>query len=246
MRLHKKSGFTLIELLVVMAIIMILSGLILSVISYVNKKSARTRAVNEIAALSAALENYKADNGIYPDDGNVQNAGTYSKGYTDNLDARTVSNGDPTQSTYINAGLVLYRALSGDRNLNRTLDTTGTTDSGLDLDGNALNPPLSSPLTEYYHFAASQLLPTGGIGTITSIVDPFGYSYGYSTAYQGDIAANNNNTTATTPANGYNPTYDLWSTSAQIGQPTDTTTQTNAKRMQWITNWQNSGANSGQ
>lgn len=60
------SAFTLIELLVVIAIIAILAGLILSTAGYVQKKGATSRAEAEIAALSAALESYKADNGEYP------------------------------------------------------------------------------------------------------------------------------------------------------------------------------------
>ncbi len=60
------EGFTLIELLVVMAIIAILAGLVLSTAGYVQKKGAMSRAEAEIAALSAALESYKADMGDYP------------------------------------------------------------------------------------------------------------------------------------------------------------------------------------
>jgi len=60
------GGFTLIELLVVIAIIAILAGLILSTAGYVQKKGATSRAEAEVAALSAALESYKADNGDYP------------------------------------------------------------------------------------------------------------------------------------------------------------------------------------
>jgi prepilin-type N-terminal cleavage/methylation domain-containing protein len=60
------SAFTLIELLVVIAIIAILAGLILSTAGYIQKKAAMSRAEAEIAALSAALESYKADNGDYP------------------------------------------------------------------------------------------------------------------------------------------------------------------------------------
>jgi type II secretory pathway pseudopilin PulG len=51
---------------VVIIIILILAGLILSISSYVQNKGARARAETEIAAMSAALESYKADNGIYP------------------------------------------------------------------------------------------------------------------------------------------------------------------------------------
>ena len=63
-----RRAFTLIELLIVISIIIILAGLILSTVGYVQKKGARSRAEAEIAAMSAALESYKADNGIYPRD----------------------------------------------------------------------------------------------------------------------------------------------------------------------------------
>src|ERR1700692_3530648 len=60
------GAFTILELLVVMTIIIVLAGLILATSGYVQKKGARSRAEAEIAAMSAALESYKADNGIYP------------------------------------------------------------------------------------------------------------------------------------------------------------------------------------
>ena len=90
----RTSGFTVVELLVVMTIILVLAGLVLATSSYVHNKGARSRAEAEIAALSAALENYKADNGVYP-----------------------VSTLLPTAidfSLYQNAGKPLYRALVGD------------------------------------------------------------------------------------------------------------------------------------
>src|SRR5437667_2150502 len=62
----RNGAVTIIELLVVIIIILILAGLILSISSYVQNKGARARAETEIAAMSAALESYKADNGIYP------------------------------------------------------------------------------------------------------------------------------------------------------------------------------------
>jgi type II secretory pathway pseudopilin PulG len=93
------AAFTLIELLVVMAIIIVLAGLVLSTVGYVQKKGARSRAETEIAAMSAACESYKADNGIYP-----RNAAT-----SDALDAR--SSGNPT--SYRSASLYLYTQLSG-------------------------------------------------------------------------------------------------------------------------------------
>jgi len=71
-------AFTLIELLVVMAIIAILASLILSTAGYVQKKGATSRAEAEIAALSAALESYKADMGDYPTNSNVHPTNTGS------------------------------------------------------------------------------------------------------------------------------------------------------------------------
>src|SRR5216110_1538811 len=74
-------AFSLIELIVVIAIIVILAGLVLSTVGYVQKKGARSRAETEIAAMSAALESYKADNGIYPRNSD-----------TDSLNAQTSGN----------------------------------------------------------------------------------------------------------------------------------------------------------
>lgn len=65
--LQSRRAFTLVELLTVIAIIAILAGLILSTAGYIQKKGAQSRAEAEIAAMEAALESYKADNGIYPE-----------------------------------------------------------------------------------------------------------------------------------------------------------------------------------
>src|SRR5437867_9056880 len=97
-------AFTLIELIVVITVIVILTGLVLSTVGYAQKKGARARAETEIAAISAACESYKADNGVYPRD-NATNQ------YTDILDAR--QNFDATQTVYQNASRYLYDALFG-------------------------------------------------------------------------------------------------------------------------------------
>ena len=63
---RRYNAFTLIELIVVVGIIAVLAALVLSTVGYARKKGARARAETEIAAMSAACENYKADNGVYP------------------------------------------------------------------------------------------------------------------------------------------------------------------------------------
>jgi type II secretory pathway pseudopilin PulG len=197
------GAFTLIELLVVIAIIIVLAGLVLSTVGFVQKKGARSRAETEIAAISAACESYKADNGIYPrGNADLSNTTPYE---TDNLDAR--ANGDPSTTGYKHASLYLYIQLSG-TNANRT--------------------PISGAKS-YLTFKPNQLSPADQTQAVEFIRDPFGNSYGYSTACQGDIDAGN------PPTHGYNPTFDLWSTSSLTtnppGSPPDTITP------QWIKNW---------
>jgi prepilin-type N-terminal cleavage/methylation domain-containing protein len=101
------NGFTLIELVLVVGIITVLGALVLSTVGYARKKGALARAETEIAALSAACENYKADNGIYP-----------SNPDTNNLDPRT--GGNPSSPSYSLTSFYLYTQLSGDTIGNRT------------------------------------------------------------------------------------------------------------------------------
>ena len=79
-RSPRQHGFTLIELLVVITVIAILAGLVLQGAGYAQKKAARSRAEAEIAALSAALENYKSDIGDYPKLTNGSSSGTATPG----------------------------------------------------------------------------------------------------------------------------------------------------------------------
>jgi prepilin-type N-terminal cleavage/methylation domain-containing protein len=213
-----RSAFTLIELIVVVGIITILAGLVLSTAGYARKKGARARAETEIAAMSAACESYKADNAVYPRDPTPNTT-------TDKLNAKTDGNpmpsptpGNPSGATYPPASLVLYRALSGDRNCDRTVSDA---DKNFNIDGNPLSPPLTQLPQSYFTFKPNMLSPVGGTGTVTAIADPFGNSYGYSTANQAN------------PNNGYNPTFDLWSTSGLTTNPGNPDTIT----PQWIKNW---------
>ena len=106
---HKRryNAFTLIELVLVIGIITVLAGLVLSTVGYARKKAALARAESEIAAMSAACENYKADNGVYP-----------SNSDTNNLDART--SGNSSSPSYNLTSLALYNSLFGTTNGSRT------------------------------------------------------------------------------------------------------------------------------
>ena len=94
------NGFTLIELVLVVGIITVLSALVLSTVGYARKKGALARAETEIAAISAACENYKADNGVYPRDVTA----------TDSLDTTAAIN----MSNYQAASQYMYGQLAGD------------------------------------------------------------------------------------------------------------------------------------
>ncbi len=59
-------GFTLIELMSVIIIIVILAGMVIGGLGYVNEKQARSKAQVQIGLLSKALEEYKLDRGEYP------------------------------------------------------------------------------------------------------------------------------------------------------------------------------------
>jgi prepilin-type N-terminal cleavage/methylation domain-containing protein len=207
-------AFTLIELVVVVGVIAILAGLVLSTVGYARKKAALARAETEIAAMSAACENYKSDSGIYPRDPTANTA-------TDALNARTML--DPVTADvtlYRAASLVLYRALSGDRNRDRSVTDA---DKSFNIDGTPLSPPMTQLPQSYFAFKPNMLSPSAGSGTVIAITDAFGNSFGYSTANQYD------------PNTGYNPTFDLWSTAGVAPSPTPVPPAT--QQDLWIKNW---------
>ena len=117
--------------------------------------------------------------------------------YTDTLNAQ--QNFDPTQTVYQNASLYLYGQLSGNPSGDRTTYTQ----------------------QRYFQFKPNMLFPADQTQNVQYIQDPFGNSYGYSTANQADSTK------------GYNPTFDLWSTSGLTASPGNPDTIT----PQWIKNW---------
>ncbi|MGI8821121.1 MAG: type II secretion system protein GspG [Chthoniobacterales bacterium] len=182
-------AFTIIELLIVMSIIIVLAGLVLGTSGYVQKKGQRSRAEAEIAAMSAALESYKADNGVYP-----TSTPTNTLMPTPNAQA----------AYYAAASLYLYQALSG-------------------------NDPGAGPNQKSYFAFKPQMLKTAPNNPtqVLYLRDPFGNSYGYSTAKNPEA-----NPTGYSAAAGYNPTFDLWSTGGS-----DTSVTGTSDPSQWIKNW---------
>src|SRR6267378_2410287 len=77
----------------------------------------------------------------------------------------------------------------------------------------------------YMVFKPNMLFPADQTQNVQYIQDPFGNSYGYST-----VQVATQNTTK-----GYNPTFDLWSTSGLTANPPSSGTDTITP--QWIKNW---------
>lgn len=210
-----QSAFTLIEMLTVMLVIAVLASLVLAVNGLVQSKAARSRADGEKAAIILACENYKSDNGTFPRSED-----------TDAIDPRV--DGNPVSGSgatkYQKSSLLLYSALNGD------FEPAGNPD--FKPEGTVYARELFKPT-----MLGATKGPNGEITAVKFIQDPFGYSYGYSTAgakaeeeYQATLRTTPG-TTRPSDAPGYNPTFDFWSTGGSAG---GTTAKDQGK---WIKNW---------
>ncbi|MES2309717.1 MAG: prepilin-type N-terminal cleavage/methylation domain-containing protein [Verrucomicrobiota bacterium] len=93
-----KKAFTLVEILVVISIIAILAGMTLGVGGSMMDKAKRSRSEGEIAAMEAALERYKIDNGGYP---------------VAEVSPNIENDGDPAEDSYVSGARALFQALCG-------------------------------------------------------------------------------------------------------------------------------------
>lgn len=176
-------AFTLIELLTVICIIAILMALVINVAGMVQTKASRDRASAEIAALSAAMESYKADNGIYPMDEEL----------TDKVDPLSPTTPDSK------ASLFLYKQLSGD-DADASPDFTRTGDE-------RQNPVYFEFETK------KGMVKLSSSKKVEGLTDPWGTYYGYSTIYAAALQKSAvDNTPVPANHKGFNPTFDLWST----------------------------------
>ena len=67
LRARDYRGFTLVELLTVVTIIMILSGMVIGVTSYVNRKSAIDKARTQMETFNMKITEYQTDAGFLPE-----------------------------------------------------------------------------------------------------------------------------------------------------------------------------------
>lgn len=72
----KNEGFTIIELFTVIAIIFLLIGIGVPAYDSWRNRARIAKARSMISAIELALERYKTDNGVYPNDGDDLNDGT--------------------------------------------------------------------------------------------------------------------------------------------------------------------------
>lgn len=216
----QEGGFTLVEMLTVMAVMVILTGLVIGISSSVQYKAAKTQSQGQIAALSAACEAYKADNGGYP----------RTDSETDLLDPRT--EGVPT--SYARACLILYSSLSGDLDMNSVQDKDAT--RYFEFRPEMLN---AKKVNGRIDTAAA---------SVRFIQDPWGNPYGYSTARARDeedyvqavlLAKQSGKPQPDRPAKvrGFNTSYDLWSTGNCSSSQADSSGLGLKDAPRWIKNW---------
>lgn len=110
MKIVSKQGFTLIELLAVIAIIALLSGIILVNVTGAQKRARDAQRKSDLRQIQAALELYRADNGIYFIGFELPACGTALASGTTVYLRKTPC--DPNGATYFNSGRYLYNDIS--------------------------------------------------------------------------------------------------------------------------------------
>lgn len=226
-------------MLLVLAIIVILAGLVLAIGSYVQKKSALSRASGEIAALSSACESYKSDNGNYPRDVPATAGGS---SVTDAISPKTdlELSDSSALAKYAASSLFLYKELTGDK----TGAGGSSKPDGIPDDG------VPRYLKEYDQriLNATKNSATKVITAVNYLQDPFGFPYAYSTAaasqeqtFQTNLLKNpgSKGTTARSTGDalrGFNSgSFDLWSTGGKTKKKSGESND--ALWGSWVKNW---------
>jgi prepilin-type N-terminal cleavage/methylation domain-containing protein len=118
------SGFTLIELLVVISIIGVLSAIVFTSFGSARENSRDKMRQSTLKELALALEVYKSQNGVYPDQGCDDGSGWATpdtsgceNGYIAGMVPDFISElpTDPNQETESNLGFMYRVSSAGDR-----------------------------------------------------------------------------------------------------------------------------------
>ena len=151
-------AFMVRAILVFLVILVVLACLLVGAAGWLQRTDGVPRVEGEIAALSVAIQNYFNDHGDYP-----------RTDSTDELDPRIHGNPatGPAKVKYQRASLDLYSALSGDYEPDK-------------------QPDFKPERKVYYDFKPNNLSTVKDqemrIKQVRFIQDPWGNSYGYSTA----------------------------------------------------------------
>jgi len=210
-----RAGFTLIELLAVITIIVILAGLVVGGMGYVNEKQARSKAQTQIQLLSKGIEEYKLEMGFYPP--------------TTNKTSASSPTGTATSAIlYTKLFYEGYSAIDNPPPANQTTNPPKASRIYLaDLDPTTSKQGWVDPITSSTGTAPR---PTDG----KTIKDPWGNEYCYRSAFamsaQGALTANNGT---------MNPDFDLWSMGkdGQTNAGSNSTANTDAKNRDDIRNF---------
>lgn len=196
-----RAAFTLIELMAVITIIVILAGIVIGGMGYVNEKQAREKAKIQISLLSKALEEYKLDMGIYPPtankpgtftaNGTATSADLYVALFYEGYDYAQ-KNSPPSWTKKV-GGVDVPKAT---RIYLPELDPTNSKQGWVDP-ATSTTPPTSVP-----------------------IKDPWGSQYCYRTATNDKGTAN---------ADTQNPDFDLWSVGKDVKSVPGTTSDPSNK-----------------
>jgi type II secretory pathway pseudopilin PulG len=239
--MRKQSAFTLIELITAMAVIIVLTGLVLSIASYATQKSNKIRAQGEVKMLETACEAYKAEYGVYPQDvestpaGGGGGGGSMSK--TDNLSPK--KHFIPTDKEYEEAGEFFYKQLSGDKR------GTGEDPDGIpDKDEKVYVKEIDPRILKIERDKTDK----NKIIKVHYFQDPWGNPFGYSTAaahdeqeFRAELRKGKKDAIRKTgeELSGFNAdSFDLWSTagSKPSQNPADQKTM-ELEWAKWIKNW---------
>jgi len=77
---RNRKGFTLIELMIVIAIIIILAAIAIPNYLKMTERAKKSRVASDFQTLATALEAYRTDWGVYPNDGNLEPFGKNTDG----------------------------------------------------------------------------------------------------------------------------------------------------------------------